>query len=186
MGKRTTIVPAADHPCAACPWLISNHGKRTADGWYTKANRRRLWGGLRTGEMMSCHATDPANPPLPGRQAVPEGTPTKECAGAHVLLQRELRIFEALTKRGEPDPHRTYREGRRLGATREGLWAYLSGILAGGTILAGGRQAPPLADLDAPVAVDEGVLPWPPPAHLRPDPADHRAAGTPSGDTPCA
>lgn len=49
-------------PCAQCPWRTSNQGKRHPDGWYTKANLRRLWAGLRRGERMTCHPTDPANP----------------------------------------------------------------------------------------------------------------------------
>ena len=53
---------AAKSPCQACPWRVENHGKRHPDGWYTKANLRRLWSGIRRGEEMSCHPTDPSNP----------------------------------------------------------------------------------------------------------------------------
>jgi hypothetical protein len=50
MSDRTCVEgPDPDGPCRACPWLVANHQRRHADGWYTVANRRRLWGGLRDG-----------------------------------------------------------------------------------------------------------------------------------------
>jgi hypothetical protein len=69
-------------------------------GWYTKANLQRLWAGMRRGEDMTCHPTDPDKPgpsggtpvrgaqsltgwdPRPGNDAsAPAGPGTAESAG---------------------------------------------------------------------------------------------------------
>lgn len=101
MTERTAIAPPADHPCAACPWLVDNHGRPHPDGWYTRANRRRLWGGLRQGEMMTCHPTDPDNPPPSNRldAQAPAGRPTRLCAGAWALIMVEVSLLDAELKR---------------------------------------------------------------------------------------
>lgn len=50
---------------------------------------------------MSCHPTDPSNPVPEGARPVPEGTIVRECAGAQVLIQRELdRVGRALRRDG--------------------------------------------------------------------------------------
>ena len=88
-------------PCAQCPWLTANHGKRNGEGWYSKANRRRLWTGIRRGDApgMSCHPTDtrmefPEHIPGPS-----EGTEMKACAGWLILAQIELKAYEMMGKR---------------------------------------------------------------------------------------
>lgn len=112
--QRTEIDPPAPDPCAACPWLTSNHGKKHPGNYYSDANRRRLWKGLRTGDApgMTCHPTDPENQPVKEEQR------TRECTGAVVLMQRELNAFE------EAVDMTTYRRGRSLAATREGLLSH--------------------------------------------------------------
>ncbi len=91
-----TSVGYRDGPCANCPWLVTNHGRRHPNGWFRASNRRRLWAGLRTGEApgMTCHPTDPNNP-VPDGHPKPSGdTEVRECAGALALLQLELRRLE--------------------------------------------------------------------------------------------
>lgn len=113
--ERSEIDAPTDHPCAACPWLTANHRRRHPEGWYTDANRRRLWNGLRTGDApgMTCHPTDPLNQP------VRDGICTRECAGAWTLLAREWRDFEIATHHGAAMVE--YRRGRRLPMTRGGF-----------------------------------------------------------------
>lgn len=109
--ERDKIDGVADHPCAACPWRTANHRKPHPDGWYSDANRRRLWSGLRTGEApgMTCHPTDPENQP------VGDKTVTKECAGAWLIIARECAALNEAQSIAE------YRRGRKLAMTREGL-----------------------------------------------------------------
>lgn len=109
--ERTEIELPASHVCAACPWLTANHGKRKPAYYYTKANRRRLWNGLRTGQApgMTCHPTDPENQP------VSEHVTTRECAGALQLIARELHY---LNQAGDP---RVYAKNRPVPLTRQGI-----------------------------------------------------------------
>lgn len=165
----TAVAPAADTPCAACPWRTANHGRRSmkvsgveVGGWYTKANRRRLWSGLRRGEMMTCHPTDPRNPVLPGKRPAPENTTTRECAGAHLLLQREMDIAQRLV---HVDPAgnavAAYRRLRPRGLTRDGLRAYMHRLVFGDVPLMGGCHKPPSINLNQPCDADPVALPWP-------------------------
>jgi len=80
-------------PCKGCPFLRSNHGKRTKEGFYTQKNLRRLWSGIRNGERMICHATDPnahesGSPAYPKPGQIKEGN-ERVCLGALVLWKRE-------------------------------------------------------------------------------------------------
>jgi hypothetical protein len=113
---RTAIKPAAARPCAACPWRTANQGKRHPMGWYTKANLQRLWAGMRRGEDMTCHPTDPDNPVPPGSTPVRPGAVTIECAGSLILKQREVMRFQDLAHaHPDEDPFRLYRDGTRAG-----------------------------------------------------------------------
>lgn len=164
MGNRTAIAPAAARPCAACPWLLANHGRRHPDGWYRATNLRRLWAGLRTGEApgMSCHPTDPDNPVPEGWRGVPVGTVTRECAGAQTLVQRELRLFERLADQLGIDAPilRIYRALRPRGLTRAGLAHWVHGQMLAGTPF-GPPNAMTAQPLDHPVGIDHDGLPWP-------------------------
>lgn len=117
--ERTEIDGVADKACAACPWRTVNHGKPHPDGWYTDANRKRLWNGLRTGDApgMTCHPTDPLNQP------VGDSTVTRECAGAWLIIARECAALDEAKSVGE------YRKGRKLAMTREGLAVAVSATL---------------------------------------------------------
>lgn len=132
--ERTALVGCAEKACAACPWRISNHGRRHPGGWYSKANRRRLWNGLRTGDApgMTCHPTDPDNQP------VRDGIETRECAGAMLLLARELGALNAAC--AEADDGRgfaRYRKGRSYPLTIGGAIELANRLMFGGTPLDG-------------------------------------------------
>lgn len=152
-SEATGVVPAAETPCAQCPWRTENQGKRHPDGWYTKANRTRLWSKLRRGEAMTCHPTDPTNPIPEGARAVPDGTTTRECTGAIILQQREVMVVQDM----EVDMKR-YRRERPRGMTREGFGEILARAVFGGVPVIGGQKMT-LPDLNQPVSM-EG-LPWP-------------------------
>lgn len=113
---------SASTPCSACPWRKSNQGKRHPHGWYSQANLRRLWKGLRSGDApgMSCHPTDVNNEVPDGHKPVPEGTKMMECAGALLLVQRELR-------RAQADP-KNY-DKRAPGLSRHGLLHWIERVL---------------------------------------------------------
>ena len=133
----TTVAPALGTPCGACPWRTANHGRRHPDGWYTKANLRRLWAGLRTGVApgMTCHPTDPNNPVPDGWRGVPADTVTRECAGAQLLVQREIRIFERMAQvLGMDYPVlKLYRLLRPRGLTTTGLGYWVQAQMLAGT-----------------------------------------------------
>jgi len=154
-SERTEFAPAADSPCAACPWRTTNHGRRHPDGWYTKRNLRRLWAGLRRGERMTCHPTDPDNPVPEGAARPAPGHATRECTGSLVLVQREAqRINDTLVGGGG---WRDYQQANPLGLTRGGAAVVITNVV---------RPMPgtlPMAkpDLNAPVSCP-GLTPWEP------------------------
>lgn len=148
-----TSMPVAAEPCRACPWLISNHGKRHPDGWYTKTNLRRLWAGLRRGEKMSCHPTDPSNPVTAraqekGYKVAPDGAQTKRCVGSVVLVQREMMRLQNVCG----SDFSTYRREYPGGLTRFGFAGVLDDAMFGGG---------PRPDLNLPVATADERLTWP-------------------------
>lgn len=140
--SKAPIAPALK-PCAACPWRKSNMGKRHAAGWYTRANLKRLWQGLRTGDApgMTCHPTDSDNPQPPGSKPVPAGVETRECAGSLLLIVRELRAMEA-----DPDAYFGDPDRRKNGITKAGArwWAIARCHFAGVPMVGG----PPIPLLD--------------------------------------
>lgn len=143
------VKPAASTPCSACPWRLANHGKPHPHGWYTKKNLRRLWGGLRTGEApgMSCHPTDPNNEVPEGHKAPKDGAEPAECAGALLLVKRELQLFQA-------DPVAYKRERRPGKLTLDGLrwWVLARAGPFAGTPMGGPamRDVPETADVGRP------------------------------------
>lgn len=154
---------AAKSPCVNCPWRIENQGKRHPDGWYTKANLKRLWGGLRRGEQMTCHPTDPNNPVsdeavAKGYRPAPEHAVTRECAGAIILQQRELQVFNDLAEaHPEANVFGLYRVTRPGGMTREGLLAFAGRLIPWPGEIPMRRDH----DLNEPVGNGSGRLRWP-------------------------
>lgn len=151
-------------PCIDCPWLVINHGRRHPSGWFTKANRDRLWARLRRGENMSCHRTDPNNPVTEKAQAagyspVPERARVRECAGAVILQQREVMWFQHVVDQADALVG-TYRRLRPRGLTTEGLMAVASRVA-----FTWPGEIPMRRDHNLNASVSPGVpgLTWPPP-----------------------
>lgn len=168
-ATRGTVVAAVNAPCVTCPWRTENQGKRTPDGWFSKTNLRSLWVGLRQGVGMTCHSTDPANPVSEAQAAAGFGKKgdgaTRECAGAVILQQREVMIFQAICKErdavGKNDGFAVYRRARPRGLTRDGLANVVADFLFQNTPLGRDHGQPNLA-IDAvgypPVAGWEAFL----------------------------
>jgi hypothetical protein len=143
--------------CKDCPWQIANHGKKPdPHGFFTKANRTRLWKGLRTGEApgMTCHGTDTARD-RPDWDDSAGAEATHECAGAIACVQRELLIFQNIAE-GLPEDAKAgraftlYRQMRPGGMTTGGFAEWISRIMFGGTPLARAMRQPTEAFLDQP------------------------------------
>ena len=160
MTRRTKFKSVAVPPCVDCPWLIANAGRRNGVGWYSKRNLAMLWAGLRRGERMTCHPTDPDNPPSPvtGRQA-PEGATTLECRGALILVQREVQRAGDILKAG--GTFADYRRAHPRGLTRKGMAAHLAAIVFGGIPVVGGPEMARPNLNDASVAYAK-LEPWEP------------------------
>lgn len=161
MTKRGDVAAATLHPCVHCPWRAANQGKPHPDGWYAKANLRRLWARLRRGADMTCHPTDPDNPVPDGTRPAPAGATTLECAGSLILKQREFMRFQRLAQDhpGEADPFRLYRQQHPRGLTRDGLLAVAERAMFGGTPLAGSVEMT-RPDLNEPGISAPGVADW--------------------------
>lgn len=158
--RRSGVAPACTTPCAACPWRTANHGRRHPDGWYTKANRDRLWAGMRRGAKMSCHPTDPENPIPDGAREVPADVVTRECAGILVLIQREMNIIDRMAATTD-DLARRYRKLRSRGLTLEGIAANIHRIMMSRINEAERLGVLPMTKVDLDLEVSHDPLPWP-------------------------
>jgi len=121
-------------PCEHCPWRLSNHGKRTPWGFYTKANLTRLWNQIRRGgKGQSCHPTDPSHKDHIEAGAKPGANP-QECAGAIILVRREFAAAADETGKINDETLARYKRDRKDGLTRSGLiYWLLSRLQLGGT-----------------------------------------------------
>jgi hypothetical protein len=141
-AARRAIVSASPRPCAHCPWRTEHHGRRTRHGFYRASNLRRLWAGLRGGERMTCHPTDPEMAEFAGFEQTAGCERTLECAGSLVLIQRELTRFHAAAEQAKADGGTALERYRAAvgtrGLTRDGLAAHVFAMLAGPTPLCGG------------------------------------------------
>jgi len=169
------LAPAAQRPCPGCPWRTENQGKRHPGGWYTKANLRRLWAGMRRGGDMSCHPTDPSNPVPAGSRPAPANATTLECAGSLILKQREIMRFQRLAKENPgQDPFRVYRSRHPHGLTRDGVLAVAERAMFGGIPVVGGRKMT-TPDLNQSGVGAPDLTEW-----------DPKTEGTPAADEPRA
>lgn len=139
------LVANAPRACALCPWRISNQGTPHPHGFYTVRNLDRLWNGLRTADApgMTCHPTDPRMAEFSGYEATAEREETRECAGAIVLVVRELMRFQAICL---ADPDRkdallAYRREQPKGLGRRAMADLVWRFIAGGTPVARAIQA---------------------------------------------
>jgi len=78
--------------CAGCPWLKANHGQPHPAKWYSLANLRRLWNGLRTGKApgIICHATDPNSTDYGSTVKIKDSSEPKPCGGALLTVMRHV------------------------------------------------------------------------------------------------
>lgn len=126
--------------CAQCPWRVTNQGTPHPHGFYTPANLRRLWTGLRTGKApgMSCHPTDPRMADFEGYEHQADLEHPSECAGAVALVYREILIFQEICKERErlglKDGLKAYRRARPKGLSNGALADYVWRIMAGGSL----------------------------------------------------
>lgn len=155
MSEQKNVTEAAPQPCKGCPWLLENHGKRHPDGWYTKANRNRLWSGLRNGGAMTCHPTDPDNEVSDQAQAkgyrqAPEHAQTRECTGGQLIQQREFQILDAIYRGDLP----TYLRERRQGLSKTGVAKFLQRFIFGKAVGFG------LTEMDLNQPVGHHALDW--------------------------
>lgn len=144
------VKPCLPNACSHCPWRIGNQGKRTTDGFYSKSNLTRLWNGMKQGEAMSCHPTDPRMNEFESAPRVKDTAQTHECAGATILVQREWMTFQAISQANpDRDPYRIYRalDGPRM--TRDGLFAVAmrASVLESNLLIAAAGR-PDLGDMD--------------------------------------
>lgn len=148
-------------PCATCPWLRVNHGKPnppTHDrlkleaahagekvyDWYSPANLRRLWDGIRQGEQMICHATDPKAADYGGKNA--KAGKECSCVGTLILLKRHLDILN------ESSSFADYRKRAGRGAlTKLGLGVWVNRILFSQTLPREYRDADVALPFESPV-----------------------------------
>lgn len=183
----TEVAPALESPCGACPWRTSNQGRQHPNGWYTKRNLSRLWGGMRRGEAMTCHPTDPSNPMPDGWREVPADAVTRECAGYQTMILREWSIIERITLLPGNMTHvlQLYRRLRPRGLTEIGVAALIERTMYAGTPLSHHWHKLTSQDLDAEVSYPD--LPWPVTDEAITEVAigngQHREEGAPSQDT---
>lgn len=120
---RREIQPANDRACKDCPWRASNRGRANEHGFYTAKNLRRLWVGMRNGERMTCHPTDPRMAEYSGYEKTDDAPVVRECAGSLLLKAREISLLNDLGRalpKGA-DLMRAYRAASPLGLTRKGI-----------------------------------------------------------------
>lgn len=89
---------------------------------------------------MTCHPTDPENPPSDdGHQAAPDSTP-RECHGAVLLVARELHFASSLIEQYGDQAVKRYRALRPRGLTRVGLAHWTWRFAVGGSPIMGGPR----------------------------------------------
>lgn len=143
------IAEPTPRACAACPWRLSNQGTPHPHGFYSTANLRRLWNGLRLGNApgMTCHPTDPRMAEFEGYEKTAEREQAHECAGSIVLLVREAQRLQAFCLDVEDEEAagvalragealRRYRAAVRSPLSRGVLADVVWRFLAGGTPIA--------------------------------------------------
>lgn len=139
-------------PCAQCPWRTANQGKRTTWGFYSKANLKRLWSGIRRahdGEAQSCHPTDTSHPDHVAAGA--KGEKPLECAGSVIVVMRELLKLADKDNHVTPESCDKYlAETKGSGLTKKGIQHWLIfRYQLGGVKFVGGAKLP-LVNVDDP------------------------------------
>ena len=134
----TVVAHDLKEPCNECPWRLENHGRRQADGRYTRRNLKRLWNKIRRGGgQQSCHPTDPRDP----RHQRNAGNPIQECFGSAIMVSREITFAASLDPKAPnlgPEGINAYVKAskERHGLTREGLMYHTMRLLLTGSLVA--------------------------------------------------
>lgn len=130
-----TIAPACPRPCSSCPWRLANqNSKPDPHKFFTSANLKRLWGGLRKGARMTCHPTDPRMASFAGYEALADREVTHECTGGLTLQQRELMAYQAIAEANPKGPtFKQYKQHHPNGLTLTGLRSIVERAMFGGT-----------------------------------------------------
>lgn len=162
--------------CGTCPFLTRNFGRPSPEGfvratsgesakghvfyeWYSKKNLIRLWrDGLRKGNAMICHSTDPNASQYGGKNAVPGIE--KICTGSLAALFQHLKFIEQLIKKGlsPREVQKQYRE--KAGAyplTKEGQASWAWNFAIGKTDFPIGTDIPRSVD---PSLLSDVSVPW--------------------------
>lgn len=130
-------------PCPTCPWLKANHGKPNPPGveslrangvddlhdWFSTKNLRRLWHGIRRGEGMLCHSTDPQADRYGGKKV--DSGHERICTGCVALAERHIRILEA-----HPIKEYNSRISAGMRFTKHGFGRWIERVMFGGNIQA--------------------------------------------------
>jgi hypothetical protein len=168
-----------DKACKTCPFLLANFGKpnppgydpekmnaeRTDGGqfhdWYSLKNLRRIWAeGMRHGEVLQCHATDP-NAEVYGGKRTASGS-ERVCVGVLAVVLRHMEFYNALLE-AEPDIKPAAARRRYVAVagkypmSKQGMLAWALMIGMGRTDMLGGLMLP--RHLDAATVEAVGV-PW--------------------------
>lgn len=136
-----------DRACKTCPFLTANHGKPNPEGveilraengegltdWYSEENLRRLWmNGLRHGEGMICHSTDPTASSYGGKDAR-KGV-QKPCTGSLIAVFKHIKYLETILKENKHSAQKAKRiyfeKTRKEGLSDQGIqnWIHDIGI----------------------------------------------------------
>lgn len=165
--SRVAFRPAAGTACGQCPWRKRNQGTKHPGGWYGAANLKRLWSGLRAGERMTCHPTDPDNDieSCGCHEPPPPGTPTRECAGALVLVQREMtrvqdHVADCDTPAAARAAFREYRREHPTGLTLDGYLRHAIDMTFAEVPMLGGGLKVATPDLNDESVGYARLVPW--------------------------
>ena len=142
-------------PCEHCPWRLSNQGKKTPWGFYTKKNLRRLWNDIRGGYgSQSCHPTDPSHPDHVAAGAK-KGSKIKECPGSIILVLREMKLMAGENNIVSPESIDRYVKIRKKGLKKpHGIFYWLiERYQIGGVPIFGGPKLPEVDATDAEIGL---------------------------------
>lgn len=164
-----------DKPCGTCPFLTKNLGRSNPSGfeqmkaersdaefdptnWYSEKNLTRLWrDGLRKGEAMLCHSSDPNAANYGGTNAKQGGE--KLCTGAVLLVFLHIKQLERLIAQNlkPSEVQKQYRAFSKYPMTKDGQVSWVMNFAIGRTDLFGGL---PIKRNIAASLVNEISVPW--------------------------
>lgn len=135
--------------CKTCPFLAINAGKPNPNGWqpeddqhdwYSDKNLKRLWEGIRRGEVMICHSSDPNADSYGGNASKPGSE--RPCTGAVLLTMLHMNRYGELLDKSKSTAYREYQKLTGKPITKRGMEAHLMMNMLGRTGLFGGAPIP--------------------------------------------